>query len=271
MRSSRGAVYQYYPIFYQSLGVVLIVTFILCGCATAPRYSALPYFSPEQFARVSPDMSEDEVRDLIGPPVYRYPSKLKSDETMWQYTRTGKTGKPWDEYLVAFDARRNVQRRLTQTRASGNTNPFWMVSPKRTPKLELTLISGERVRLDTYWDGLLLVNSYYSKPAAWLALKERLTVLTENEAAAFHVLLVCVNENLEGVEQFVINTPFEVQVAHDPEGRILKTMKSTGKYHRLFLLEGGEVVPFNDVAYEHYRDAYLDDLVWLIRSRLRTR
>jgi len=260
-----------YRMFSVSVGVTIVVALLLCGCATAPRYSASPYFSPGQFAQVSSDMSENDVRDLIGPPVYRYPSESKSDETIWQYTRTGKNGKPWDEYLVAFDARGKVQRRLTQTRASGNTNPFWMVCPQSTPKLDLTLISGERIRVDTYWDGLLLVNSYHSNPAAWLALKERLTSLTEKEAAGFRVLLVCVNQNLEGAEQFVRKAPYQVQVAHDPEGRILETMKSTGKYHRLFLLEGGEVVPFDDVAYERYRDAYIDDLVWLIRSQLRTR
>ena len=92
-----------------SLVVVLLIA-IAIACNTDTRYA--PGFSEERFERITSGMSQAEVTQLLGAPLFRLPL---SDLEVWSYTGPGEN--PRASYWIRnvyFSSSRSVLRTVSK-------------------------------------------------------------------------------------------------------------------------------------------------------------
>jgi len=71
--------------------------------ATGANWSAPPFFNKAGFARITPGMTADEVRDAIGYPLSRYSVVGREDESRWEFTTVAyNSASSYNSYTVVF-------------------------------------------------------------------------------------------------------------------------------------------------------------------------
>ena len=127
-----------------------------------PPYVASYFFSEDRFARVTPGMTPDDVRDLLGPPLFRQRGQDGTD--YWQYSVTptaeASTGgvPKYTELTVTFDRGGHAMGRGGSTHINPidpKTGQYRLLGPRpparpqRLDRWELPMVQGEAPRLGT--------------------------------------------------------------------------------------------------------------------------
>lgn len=136
--------------------VAVLVGFLVrnhptAGCyvraALGINYSAPSFFSRENYGSIQPGMTEDEVRGLIGFPVFRYRWESRKDEDEWLYTTAGFDGaRFYTEYFVAFSRTSGRVLRTWKLRSRnprGHQKHHWVTDfPEYVGDLRLKSLDG---------------------------------------------------------------------------------------------------------------------------------
>ena len=93
---------------------LLTVSFVIKWYPVS-NYWTSPYFSQEAFRKIRPGMSPDEVRDIVGPPLETWQSRMtptntpsESDRSIWVYSKPERHYKPYKRFVVEFNQDKKV-------------------------------------------------------------------------------------------------------------------------------------------------------------------
>lgn len=250
------------------VGMLSVILLALTSCSQQLSFSSLPSFSVQGFDAITDGMAEEDVRDLIGPPIRRYLISGMENYRYWEYSWIGTVGKPWVSYRVTFDQNGFVVGKQDDicSDSTGKLRPFKPKCPDQTPNIQLGLADGGTVRLGEERKGLIFVETFSvdSGPWRWKHIKEHLKF--GPDAKSFQILLVNIDPFLVESEIYCKESPWPIRMAHDPNRELLQHIPGECPY-RMVLLDEGFVVPFHDVVYVDWgRDDYLADLLWTIRN-----
>lgn len=267
--------------------VLAVCAVLVQACAKKPDYVATPFFSEEQFARVRPGMTGDQVRDLLGCPWDRFgPIEQDGGRVDWRYafaadvttgpvqyqqfevqfesngtvrkTHSARVGMDWSEGLADnLLAAQNLKRPVDDfhlIRADGTTE----VLKTDDPRVHLILLSTDRpngsIRMSSAPDWLAEEREALSRSGAVVAVEH--FYIGEN-AAEFAKQVKQLGEEEEARNSFVNAKPVVRLTGRDLDVGML-------------LYKSGALYSMAPLFLDNHDD-WLADQKWLVRKLARER
>jgi outer membrane protein assembly factor BamE (lipoprotein component of BamABCDE complex) len=253
-----------------AIASVVAVALFLTTRPERPSYVSSYFFDESRFALVRPGMSPDEVRDLIGPPLWR--SKLSGrDEFIWTYSSMPAPVREWTGFEVRFDASRrstSAKRHNASQDKDPETGQYRLAGPRppQRPRilqaLQLNMIQGEAPRFGV-GEERFLIQVMASWCTACTAMRPKVeALLADADSRPIKLMLISIDETEEPLRRYLREHHIEHPVAWDPRQSLpgFDRAKGIPKYA---LLQDGMLCWFD---FEHPEiEDQLADLSWFLR------
>ena len=257
--------------FGLAVASAIAVTVFLVNQKTRPSYEAAYFFDESRFGLVRTGMSADEVRDLIGLPLWR--SKLTTGDVIWNYSSMPGPVREWIAFQVRFDASQRVKsaERLTASQEMDPDTGQYLLRGKRPPRppellsaLALNMIQGEAPRFGIGEERYLVqVMASWCTPCT--TQRPKVEALLANANLPIKLMLVSIDEDKEALHSYLRKHRIEHPVAWDPHQSMPGFRQDKG-IPRYALLQDGMICWFD---FEHSSTTgltvILADLSWFIR------
>lgn len=253
--------------------LVYILVFLRSRGFWTDNYYTTLYFSPATFYEIKMGMTQQEVRDIVGPPFRR---RLMTSGCYWIYSLPLRPDKPYKKFEVVFDndSKEVVRSIMTLDRLSwdpkteqwigrGSPKP---TSPWKIAHFDYPMIQGEAPTIEGKPQNAYLVQIM----ATWCGFSTKARIRIEKllgedlSDIPIQLLLISVDDSQRILREYLDNNQVTAPVAWDPNNDLSKQM-SEKLIPRYLVLKGKTLYPFEFAHYTGKSEEYYDDLAWFIR------
>ncbi len=271
------------------VGLVGFFAFVFHGVGFIGNFHVSPYFSHPRFAQVQRGMSEEEVRDVVGPPLQR--KTLEDGSCRWDYSTQMRADERYMRLAVTFDEERKVVEMGKRT-----CDPFrdpvtseWVLSgdgepanPWKVTKFDCEMIQGDAPGLgkepkkvyvvivmdsldDAFSAMLSKVQELISKKSQAPEEPEAPTEDKETKDVPPQLMLISVGEKKEAMEEDIKKHNLEIPVAWGPKTEFVEPVNEE-RIPLLLVLKGNQAYPFDFPPAPAQMDRYHQDLTWFLKN-----